>query len=216
MGFPFEDHSTISIIGPSKVGKTFWLYQLLKNKRVMFPTPIEKIIYCYGAFQPMFEQMKNDIDKIIFHEGLLDNLKKFADGLHNLVVLDDLQNDIISNPEALKLFTQGSHHLNLTVIYISHNIYAQGRYSKTINLNTQYLIIFKSFRDAQQIVTLNRQIFPHSGRALIEAYEDAIKTKYGYIVVDLTAHGIDKFRLRTKIFPEETTIIYVPKYIKNL
>ena len=52
-----------------------------------------------------------------------------------------------------------------------------------------------------------------SGRysVLVEAYTDAVKKPYGYLVIDMSLQTEDKRRLRTRIFPGEDPIIYVPK-----
>ena len=66
-------------------------------------------------------------------------------------------------------------------------------------------------RDVQQTVSLGRQLFPGNGMALVEAYKDATKIKYGYLVIDLTTNGDDTFRMRRKIFPSEDHWVYVPQ-----
>ena len=45
--------------------------------------------------------MKEEIPGITFHEGLLEELDSFADGCHNMIVLDNLQTEVLSNPEML-------------------------------------------------------------------------------------------------------------------
>ena len=36
-------------------------------------TPTEKILYCYGVYQPLFDQMrKDDVPNLMFHCGLPD------------------------------------------------------------------------------------------------------------------------------------------------
>lgn len=47
---------------------------------------------------------------------------------------------------------------------------------------------------------------------MIEAYNDAVKRTYGYLLVDLKPNTDDSLRLRTNIFPDEAPqIVYVPK-----
>ena len=41
----------------------------------------------------------------------------------------------------VKLFTKGSHHRNLTVIYIVQNVFDKGKYSRTISLNSHYHVV---------------------------------------------------------------------------
>ena len=56
--------------------------------------------------------------------------------------------------------------------------------------------------DSQQIAIVGSQILPQNKQAVLEAYNDAIKTLYGYLVVHITAHSDDKFRLKTCFFPK--------------
>jgi hypothetical protein len=75
----------------------------------------------------------------------------------------------------------------------------------------------KNPRDKQQIKYLAKQIFADNSKYLIEAYNDATKNPYGYLVIDLTAETPDEYRLRTRIYPDESKnirfspIIYQPK-----
>ena len=55
--------------------------------------------------------------------------------------------------------------------------------------------------------TLNHEI----GMALVESYKDATKQAYGYLVLDLTAHGDNTYRMRSRIFPGEDPWVYIPK-----
>ena len=52
------------------------------------------------------------------------------------------------------LLKKGSHHRNLSVIYIVENIFHEGRESRNISLNAHYIVLFKSPQDKQQISVL--------------------------------------------------------------
>ena len=54
------------------------------------------------------------------------------------------------------LLKKGSHHRNLSVIYIVENIFHEGRESRNISLNAHYIVLFKSPPDKQQISVLVR------------------------------------------------------------
>lgn len=44
------------------------------------------------------------------------------------------------------------------------------------------------------------------------AYEDATKEPYGYLLIDLRPETDDRYRIRTKIFPDdERQYAYLPK-----
>ena len=214
---PFEAASTACISGATKSGKTTWLFRLLKNKKVMFSEPVKKILYCYGIYQDTFDAMKRDIEGIEFLHGVptQSEIEGFADGQHNLVILDDLSEQVVKDPNMERLFIQGAHHLNLSVFFVSHNCFRQGKCARTIALNTHYTVLFRNIRDGQQISLLGKQMYPGNNKALVEAYEDATSSKYGYLVIDSTANGEDVYRLRTKIFPAEDPWVYVPINYKS-
>ena len=213
---PFHDYSSFCIVGPTGAGKTEFVYRLLQNLPGMFQNIIPKrVLYCYGIWQPKFEQMEREFDFIIFHEGLPtgEDIKTIGDSnMNNLVVLDDLLEDVLNSKEMETLMIRGCHHRGMSVIFITQNLFSQSKYARTMSLNTQYFVLFHNFRDSSQINTLGRQMFPGKGQILQEAYNDSTKSeKYGYLVVDLSPHSDDTYRLRTKIFPGEDCIVYQPR-----
>lgn len=207
---PFKACSTMTINGATGTGKTSFIHRLLLTKNA-FTQPVHKIIYCYGVYQPLFDVMKKDIPNIEFHEGIVQDLD--FDGNHNIVIFDDLVSQIVNSTKVETYFTQGAHHKCYTVIFITQNLFAQGKCARTIALNTHYLILFKNLRDGQQIVNLGRQIYPGKGQNLVEAYTDATSHPYNCLVVDMSPHTEDRYRLRSNIFDD--TWIYVPKTIKD-
>ena len=44
---------------------------------------------------------------------------------------------------------------------------------------------------------------------LEEVYVDCPTTAYGYLVIDISPHANDQYRLRTHIFPDEHTTKYI-------
>ena len=80
-----------------------------------------------------------------------------------------------------------------------------------MSLNAHYLVIFKNPRDANQLATLARQMYPGSSKFLIESFGDATRKPYGYLLIDLKPDIEDRLRIRTQIFPDETQIVYVKK-----
>ena len=82
---------------------------------------------------------------------------KFTQYIENcLLLFDDSCEEFFNDKEFFKLATAGRHR-NMHVIYIKHNLYQQSRWSRTIDLNTFHLILFKSPRDVQQVNYLGKQ-----------------------------------------------------------
>ena len=182
------------------------------SEGIFVDTPPQKVLYCYGVWQDFFDDMEDFIpNKITFYEGVPPEkvVDEFAHSSeHGLIILDDLMAHVLRSPNMETLFTQGTHHKKLSCIFLSQNLYQQGKYSRTITLNTWYLVLFRNGRDASQIHLLARQLFPGNKMKLIKAYEDATSLPFGYLVIDLSPNVEDNFRLRTKIFPNEDPIIY--------
>ena len=107
-----------------------------------------------------------------------------------------------------KLFTKRSHHKNISVMLLTQNIFHQSKHSRTINLNTHYMVIFKNVRDASQITNLGKQMYPGSVNYLRASYEDTTSNPYGYLLIDLKPDTPDSLRLRTDIFPGEIHYVY--------
>ena len=114
----FISPAIIVLSGATSSGKTTWIKRFLNSD--MFDRSPHKVFYCYGVFQPTFDTMKN----VEFIHGLPQDFNQFYDTpQHNLLILDDLQNDVISSPEIQHLVCRESHHRNLSVIYITQNLY---------------------------------------------------------------------------------------------
>ncbi len=212
---PFKSGCSIFITGCTMSGKSTLTYKLLQNINKMFTKPIpQRILYCYGVYQPLFDEMKQTIPNIKFHQDLPE-LEDVTD--NTLIILDDLISKAVKNDAVEGIFTQGCHHRGITIILISQNLYPQGKSAKTIQINTSYLILLQNLRDRSSLQILNRQIFPHYHQFLSKCFEDAMKEKYGYLVIDLHPHSNDKTRVRSHIFPGEYPVVYNPiKSIKEV
>ena len=127
-------------------------------------------------------------------------------------MLDDLQQVCEKGREVAEMFTVGSHHLNFTLIYLCHNIFSKGCFSRLINLNSHYNIFFRNNRDILQVQTLGRQIFGKQCSYFMDAYNKATSLPWGYILVYLHPKTRQNTcKLITHIIPGEMTIIYLPE-----
>jgi hypothetical protein len=119
----------------------------------MIIPPPEKIVYCYGEFQPMFAEYPT----VEFQEGL-PNVDQFDGRQRVLLIIDDLMNEADQN--VCNLFTKLSHHRNVSVVFITQNLFHKNKFVRTMNLNTHYIVMFKNPRDASQVAILARQMYP--------------------------------------------------------
>ena len=211
-GAIFKHPFTCILAGPTGAGKTILLQNILKFKNEIIDPPPDRIVYCYKAWQSIFDEIKSTSDiPIRFVQGLYD-ISEFDKSHNNLLILDDLINECENSNEIKQLFTVDSHHSNIGVFLISQNIFPKGKCARDISLNSNYLIIFNSPRDMNQIMVLGRQMFPRNTQFFMEAYNDAAASKgHGYLFIDLKQKTQQFNRIQTGIIPGEKRIIFTPK-----
>lgn len=181
---------TSIIAAGSGSGKTWLMKRLIDNANAVCTEPPSEIIYCYGAWQPLFEDMRN----VTFHEGLIDIQSDFSrDGKPRWIVIDDLMEKVKKNEEMNSLFTKYSHHFNLSVFFLVQNLFAKDL--RTISLNTHYFFIFKNPRDSSNIMHLAKQLYPGNANFLVESYREVTKEPYSYIFIDMKQSSDDKVRI---------------------
>jgi len=69
----------------------------------------------------------------------------------------------------VNLFTKDSHYINISVFFISQNLFSKDKNCRTISINSRYLVLMNNPRDKLQIEVLARQMFPNNSKYLIEA-----------------------------------------------
>ena len=207
---------TAIVAAPTGAGKTVFVRSFLENLKVMSDTPFERVILYYAEWQNAYKELCVDGDnKVVeFREGL-PSFDDFRDiSRPKLVILDDLMHESSSSDQSVvHLFTKGSHHRNLSVFFLTQNLFHKGRGQRDISLNANYLVIFKNPRDRAQIQHLARQVCPKNPKFLRDAYHDATTRAHGYLVIDLKQSTPDEFRFRANILPGDRSppAAYVPK-----
>lgn len=195
---------TAMVAGSTGCGKTTFVRQFLDNiEEMMTPTP-EEVVWCFGQFQEGYRDLKG----VVLREGVPD-VSDFQDGKRRLVILDDLMSE--ADDRVTKLFTKGSHHLNLSIFHLVQDLFGRNKEQRTVSLNSHYLIIFKNPRDSSQITHLAKQMYPGQIKYLQEAFKDATAEPHRYLMIDLKQGTPDHLRLRANIFPGETHVVYVQK-----
>ena len=77
-------------------------------------------MYCYGEYQKEFDNYPN----VEFHKGLPE-LVTLDGKSRTLLVLDDLM--AVTDDRVVDLFTKISHHRNLSVVYLTQNIFYKNK-----------------------------------------------------------------------------------------
>ena len=202
-----KNNATFQIVGPSGSGKTHFVCKLLQSK--LFNFPFRKIFWHQGGdgeaglTQCEFRKLKNI--KVIngFDENWSKRLRK-----HDVIVIDDLYQEANKESDFNNLFTKIARHREVTVIFITQNLFHQGGNHRTRNLNVHYLVLFKNPRDATVIDYIARQAYPHNKKYLITSFQDATSKPHGYLFLDFTQECPDDLRVSTDIFASDGVTYY--------
>ena len=207
---------SLVVSGPSNCGKTYFVKGVIENASTIISQNIDNLVYIYSCWQPLYDQLLQLRD-INFVKGLPDSLcddELLPPDKTNLLIIDDLMNDASNNIEVQNVFTKYVHHRNLSCIYLVQNLFIQGKASRTISLNTNYLVLFKNPRDKYQVTLLGKQMFPGNTKYFLEAFNDATSSAYGYLLIDYKAATPDQLRLRTGLLSKQQ-VVYMPKKKKS-
>ena len=207
----FKHPFTCLISGPTSSGKTMLVYRIIKNKQLIIDKPLHKIYWYYSQWQEIYKNLPN----VRFIKDI-PNEKQLATDKPDLVVVDDLMVEVRNDQFILNLFTKFSHHMGISVILLVQNLFFKAPIMRSISLNSHYIIIMKNPRDKSQIMYLAKQIYPGETKYFIDCFKDATDKPYGYIKIDFTPSTPDKYRLSSRITPEEfdnlnfAPVIYTP------
>ena len=158
------------------------------------------------TWQPTYTQLLMMIPTIEFVKGIPESLENnsYLDvNIRNLIVIDDQMIEAGKDNRIVNLFTKGSHHRNLSVIYIVQNLGTKAKATEASGLDSHYLVLFKNPRDKLQILTLAKQMYPSQTACFIKEYEEVVRRPFGYLFVDLRPTTPDRCRLRTNVLPGE-------------
>src|SRR5712671_6354535 len=110
--------STVLVNDPSQSGKTIFLWRLIEECQTFISPPVEKIIFCYGEDQLLYQKIRSPIP-IEFIAGFNEEIYQSIDGRQRvLLILDDLVlSSLLGKDKATintitSIFIRGSHHKN--------------------------------------------------------------------------------------------------------
>ena len=114
MDVRFKVPANFYISGQTQSGKSYFVRRLLYYLNELFHPVPTKVIYCYGEYQKEFDELK----EVDFIEGFPGDLKQLTQGHdQTLLILDDLMRECSKDQRVSDLFTRGSHHKGISVLY---------------------------------------------------------------------------------------------------
>ena len=208
MDLRFKHPFTACLAAGTKCGKTELAKLFVRNAAEMITPPPEEIYWAYGEWQDGYKDLPSNV---IMIEGIPDiELFKQTRQTRKLLICDDLMQAYgKQKDELVKLFCQGSHHWNLSIMHLVQNLFFSNL--RTARINSHYLILMKNPADRSQIMQVARQIMPTKHKCILEAYDDACSEPFGYLLLDLEPSTPEPARIRTKIFPQDQiSYAYLP------
>ena len=208
------------IAGPSNSGKTSLLTKILIHKNNLFTTQNLKTILFFNQEQEIYKNW-SDSGFINHSQKGIPSISDFQDitnfyskGNGAIVIFDDLGGEISSNLHFFEhIFVVLSHHLNLTVFLVVHNLFEKSL--RKISLNTNRFIITANYRDKSQIGFLSRQAFPKSKNFLTSVYNHILSSSpYGYLVLDFSQNRSEYLRISTRWFTTESVMVFTEQSSK--
>lgn len=196
---------TMILAGSSRSGKSVFTEKLIRNAYVMIKPRVTRVVYCYNNYQERFKDMHG----VEFFPNLdiLEELKSLSSE-NTVLILDDYMKEA---DKIADFFTRFSHHSNLSVIFITQNVFHQKKGMRDLTLSTQYLVLMRNVRDRSQISILARQLEPDNTKYIMDSYKDATEKPYSYLLIDFCQTTPNDRRLVSCIFPGETLVYYTPK-----
>ena len=195
-----QDRVFLAIVGPSGSGKTELFFKKLSGNR--FYPKFNHITFLYREMQQIYIKMEQ---KLIFKKyanvNILNNLENC------LFIIDNSCEEIYNDKEFVKLATAGRHK-NINAIYIKHNLYQQSKWSRTIDLNTSHIILFKPARDFKQIEFLGKQL--NLVNFLKHCCQLASDEPFEHLLIDLDPKTSDCLRYCSNITEPGPTVFYLP------
>lgn len=190
------------IAGPTSSGKTFLTREILRNNLstiAKFGERSFSAVWCYGVWQLGYEKPIESVD-IKYMDHLITQREMEGQKLM-LVVVEDLMDEMKGNEKLSNIFTRGSHHPGISIIFIAKNPSLQGKEMRTISLNRHYIIIMKNVRDKMQMLNMAKQSGPKKTKKFLDAFQHATKSSRGYLRMDLHPETDDSMRIQTHLLP---------------
>ncbi|KAI1302111.1 hypothetical protein HDE_02635 [Halotydeus destructor] len=149
-----------------------------------------------GILKESLRPLNNETVKVTYYNGV-PSLTVMDQIRPQVIVLDDLMSKMAGQHE---LFTQVSHHKNISIVFIAQNTFYKGLHDITQNIH--YFVIMKNPRDASKLDYLARQT-SMDAKKIRAAYQSATADPFSYLLLDFYPDTPDALRIRSRILPSE-------------
>ena len=217
----FVPDSIVYLTGPTGAGKSEFILHLLSNQYSLLGgdplNPPSSITYCYGFHSSIISRISLLYPEIRLHQGLDKDMlsspetyfsakKNLTESLHNLLIIDDLGPECAESIAFTRLLTQGSHHLNITIIIVTHSLFFEGKQRKLQMQQASYFVLFKSPRSTDSVARMSSQIATVSPQLVKYAFKTICQLEYIPLIIDVHKATNSDLTLLSHILPEQYPI----------
>jgi hypothetical protein len=216
----FRIGARVLLVGASGTGKSRFLTDLIEKacdsekSDVIFEKGPSKIYYCVHP-------NSTDINKAHYSNIIVEYITEIPDDNFqfepfSVVIFDDLLSGAVQDKVAEKLlsfFCRRCHHEQLYCFLTVQNLFSPSKNCRTIGLNANYIVLFKTYRNFHQIRYLANQLLGGNAQTLSKMYADATSGKpFGYLFFDFHPLTDDQFRFKSTVLSENghPCVVYVP------
>ena len=175
----FKANYNTIIFGQTGSGKTHFILNVIRRKKI---TPFPKnIFYMYNIEQDFMKTWnQTEKHKIKFIQGL--DFEKIDTSKPSLLVIDDLI--LSTNKEVAEMFILGSHHRQISLFFLTQNLYPRCDLYRLMSNNSHYFVLFQNQRNFNQIKTLAHQVYgKQDSNRILNAYKRAGEIDRGFVVL---------------------------------
>ena len=218
------------MVGSTRSKKSTLTSQILLHREAVIDKPVHKIIFYYKVWQELYTELREKLgDLIDFKNELsLEEPEKSPDNRTTVIIFDDLhlifkQNNQLSY-QILNYFTIYSNHLGLLTIFFTQNVFIQNEIYRTLSQNSNYIVLFKNFRNTSQVKMLANQICGSKKDAepFMSVYREIMSNGQRFNYLILTLHPLSgEATVHTQIIPTNSLEyhklekLYIPSSINK-
>lgn len=139
------------VSGASGTGKSFFITQLFRFKDYIFTHQFHRIIYSHPGndhsqvTKDTINEMRKHVPnlEICYDVPTIDKLGLNGATRHSLVVIDDLGLEVLESKEMKTLFNMGSRHELISLVFVTQNLYTNGKFSRDVRVNLTHNCILR-------------------------------------------------------------------------
>ena len=191
---------TMLISGPSNCGKTTFTLNLLKRCEEILNSKPGRVYWFYKIDQKVVQEGQSYIHQYENKMCTMEWLQENQPPKNSILVIDDMA--LEATADTAKLFSVGSHHYSVNIVFLCQNLFTKNQYFRDISLNSTYVILFKNVRDKQQVSNFAKQFAPQQNKGFLAIFGEATKSPYSYIILDNHQVTNNSHRIISNYFQE--------------